>query len=135
MGAQVFPEHGSFNTGSLPGLDVNIERESIYSSTIYTSASGKEQRTSWWASPRFRYNLTYNVLRTYVSAPAPWDSDSEIGVVLQFLDDHLGPYDSFLFQDPYDGIQRTVRFESDTLTIQQVVKGVWQVKFSLLSLK
>jgi hypothetical protein len=127
MGSQVFPQ--------LPGLDIQVQRESIYSTKIYTSASGEEQRTSWWPTPRFRYQLRFNFLRTSVAAPAPWQADSEAGVILQFLDDHRGAWDSFVFADPYDGVQRQVRFEQDTLVIQQVVGGVWEASFSLISLK
>lgn len=117
---------------SLPGVDINVERETIYSTTTRTSVSGKEYRTSWQASPRYRYKLKFN-LRTAWSAPSPFGAYNEVSVVQAFLDTHLGSWDSFLYTDPYSGSQVRVRFERDNLNLKQELTGAWSCSFNLIS--
>lgn len=125
MSSSVFP--------SLPGLDIQVERESFYKTTIHEAASGREDRTAWMATARYRYRLQVNVARTAVTAPAPWAAYSEPAILLKFLDDHKGAQDSFLYDDPYSGTQTRVRFQDDSLTIAQVASGMWSCEFKLVS--
>lgn len=127
MSNSVFP--------SLPGTDITVDRETIYSTQVRTSVSGKEQRTSWQGTPRYRYRLKFNVLNTARTAPSPWAAYDEAAIVQKFMDDHLGAWDSFLFNDPYSGVQTRVRFESDSLVLRRVVSGIWEASTSLLSVK
>jgi len=117
----------------LPGWDVKRTADPTYSTKVYTSVSGQEQRAKWWPAPRIRYTVTINAARTAAAAPAPWAAYSEIGVVRYFQDTHFGSWDSFLFNDPYDGTQRQVRFDRDEIKTEQVVPGVWQVSFDLIT--
>ena len=125
MSSNVFP--------SLPGLDIAVEREAFYKTTIHETASGKEDRTAWQSAARYRYRLKFNVTRTSVTAPAPWAAYSEPAILLKFLDDHKGAQDSFLFDDPYSAVQTRVRFQSDTLRITQLASGMWACDFELVS--
>jgi phage-related protein len=127
MSNNVFP--------SLPGLDINVEREVIYRDTTHEVQSGKEYRTRWWSTPRYRYKLKFSVLRNSVNAPAPWAAYSEIAILLNFFDVHAGSWDSFLYNDPYDGTQVRVRFEQDSLPTTQVTSGIWECSFSLITVK
>ncbi|MEY2668868.1 MAG: hypothetical protein RJA59_1506 [Pseudomonadota bacterium] len=120
MSSNLFP--------SLPGLDVKVSREPRYSTQVYESVSGREVRVSWRTQPRIRYTLRFNFARTYTQAPAPYTSYSEMGVLLSFLDTHLGSFDSFLYADPYTGSQVRVRLVEDSLKMTQVVSGIWAVE-------
>lgn len=127
MSDSVFP--------SLRGADVAVEREPFYRTSVYETVSGKEQRVSWDASPRYRYRVRFNVLRDDRAAPAPWAAYSEVGTVLKFLDDHKGSFDSFLFNDPLTGSQVRVRLEEDSLTIKRIVNHLWSAEVSFVSVK
>jgi hypothetical protein len=124
MSNSVFPD--------LPGLDVAVQLEPTYRTTVHETVAGKEYRTAWGVGKRFRYRLRFNVLREAVSAPAPWAGYNEKTVVEKFHDDHLGSFDSFLFTGP-DGVQRRVRFASDTLTFVRIVSGLWELEAELVS--
>jgi phage-related protein len=125
MSSSVFP--------SLPGIDIAVERESFFKTTIHETASGKEDRTAWMNTPRYRYRVAFNVLRTSVTAPSPWGAYSEPGVIINFLDAHKGAQDSFLFDDPYTAVQTRVRFQEDSLNIKQIASGFWECSFELVS--
>ena len=127
MSSNVFP--------SLKGYDVQVTREVFYSNDVHEAISGKETRISFWSTPRYRYRIKVNFARAATSAPAPWAAYSEPAILFKFLDDHLGRNDSFLFNDPYDSVQRAVRFEEDTLSMTRVVDQVWSCELTLVSVK
>lgn len=127
MSDQLFPS-------SLPGLDIKVEREPVYATTVHQSTSGKEVRVGWQLVPRYRYTLTLNLLRSNVAAPAPDQAQTETGIVEKFFRDHRGQLDSFLFLDPYSGTQVRVRFASDTLAWERLADGMWTIrKLQLIS--
>lgn len=80
---------------SLPGLDATISREPYSDTSIQTTQSGRELRSTWWTYPRYRYKLTFSFLR---SAAAYLEFQKVFGFVAR----HAGQFDSFLFQDPED---------------------------------
>lgn len=125
MSSSVFP--------SLAGLDVKVERSTLYKTTVHETTSGKEDRTSWMPSPRYRYALSFNVLRESENAPSPWQAQTEVGVVLKFFNDHFGQGDSFMYADPYSGTSTQVRFVEDSLKITAVTPDIWECKFELIS--
>lgn len=126
MSNNVFPS-------TLPGIDIAVEREAFYATTIHETASGLEDRTAWQPTARYRYGVRVNVVRNSTMAPAPWGAYSEPAILLKFLDDHQGAKDSFLFDDPYSGTQTRVRFVEDSLSITQVASGMWSCTFRLVS--
>jgi hypothetical protein len=119
MSSLVFPK--------LTGQRIEVGYEPSYSTTIHTSASGKEQRTSWRSAPRRTFTISYKYLRNNVAAPSPYGANSETGVVLSFLDTHKGAWDSFLLPDPMGGSNVRVRFVEDSLEFEQIVSGSWRL--------
>jgi hypothetical protein len=114
----------------LPGVDIKIERTPIYSTAVLEAQSGKEQRASWWSAPRYKYVVQVNFMRS--NGP---DGDEGYRLI-DFLDQHAGRFDSFLLDDPYDGVQRRVRFDDDALLTARVLDGVWEaLKIALISVK
>lgn len=129
MSSSVFPMN-------LPGLDISVEREPAYATTIHTSSSGKETRATWQSTPRYLYRLKFNGLRANTQAPAPNAAHTETAIVLKFLDDHKGAWDSFLFTDPYDNTQRTVRLVEDSLRMRRITSTWWAIdSLELISVK
>lgn len=112
---------------ALPGLNIRVARQPRYATEVYESVSGRECRVSWRTQPRIRYTLTFSFLRTFIQAPAPFTSYSETGVILAFLDQHLGALDSFLYADPYTGAWVRVRLVEDSVEMVQLAVGFWEV--------
>lgn len=111
---------------TLEGLDVAVEREPEYATTIHESVSGREDRTSWWAAPKYRYNLKFNYLR---------QSANEVSALLDLHAASSGSLKTFTYTDPYDGVTRDCRFSRDGLRIVRIVDGVWQCEVEIVSVK
>lgn len=123
MSDQLFPL-------DLPGFAIGVRRTTVYATTVLESQSGVEQRGSWWSGPRYRYELTLNFARQ--RGPTA----DEVATLTTFLDDHAGRMDSFLFNDPLDGEQRRVRFDTDELELSRFADGIWEgKKIELISVK
>lgn len=119
---------------SLPGLDIAVEREEMYDTSIHKTVSGKEQRVSWSSTPIYRYVLKFNVLRRDVNAPAPNAAYDEAEVIIGFLETYKGAYGTFPFVDPFTGTTMTVRMQ-DNLKIKQVYNNGWEGELVLQSVK
>lgn len=121
MSNSVFPD--------LPGLDIKVARKPIFNTKVLDSPSGKEQRGRFQQTPRYQYGLSFNFLR----ADPPL---AELQTLVDFFEAHYGRWDSFLLDDPYDGVQRRVRFVRDDLDARQFLHQVWEVKrLELISVK
>lgn len=123
MSSNVFP--------LLPLRKRESQRTPFYATSVFTTESQVEQRFSHQATPRFRYRLRYT-LRGSKAAPSPWQAYYETAIVQKFVDDHRGEWDSFLFDDPWDAVQRRVRFDGMP-QFTQLVSGVWDVEIGLVS--
>ena len=124
MSALVFP--------SLPGLKVDLSRAENYSTKVFTTVSGKEQRIKWTSTPRYSWELNFELLRSTVMAPAPYAAMSEVACLHYFLDQHYGSWDSFIFNDPYSGTQVRVRFVEDTLTVKKLDSQRWSANIKII---
>jgi len=120
---------------TFPGLDVSVKRTPIFETSVQKSRSGKELRASWSATPRYVYKLKFNVLRSVAAL-------QEVQTLMTFFETHRGRWDSFLFNDPYDGAQRRVRFDQDKLEAERIAMNTvsggghtWQVTVDLISVK
>lgn len=113
MSNSVFP--------SFAGLKMNVRRAPVFATKVQTSPSGKEVRGVFQSTPRYRYVLDMEFLRTAVNG-------NEVTTLLNFLETHKGSWDSFLFNDPLTGSQVRVRFEEDELEVEQFASGFWSVK-------
>ena len=57
---------------SLPGLAIDVKRNVLTSTVVQPASSGKEQRASFWSSPRYEWELTFNFLRQASFSPNTW---------------------------------------------------------------
>ncbi|MFS1523789.1 Bro-N domain-containing protein [Microbulbifer sp. 2304DJ12-6] len=79
--------------------------------------------------PRYKYRLRYEFLRS--DPPL-----QELQQLVQFFEDHYGRWDSFYFDDPYDGVRRRVRFFRDNLDVERFLVQLWELKsLELISVK
>lgn len=115
MSNSVFPE--------FMGFDIKVSRKEIYSTLVQSPASGKELRAALWSTPRYRYSLNLNFVRQ--SGFSVNTLVDEVAILNAFFEAHLGTWDSFLFNDPVDGVQRRVRFVSDELSLERIANLVW----------
>ena len=121
---------------NLPGLDVKVKRAPIFKTGVQEAHSGKELRAKFWSAPRYRYTVTFNFLRQ-------GKNGDEAKTLLDFFEAHAGRFESFLFDDPKDGVQRRVRFDMDELELEKFLEGTvsgggktWEGKtVKLISLK
>jgi hypothetical protein len=114
-----------FPIASIPGLDPKIIRIPIYSTGVQRHPTAKEWRVKWWLSPRYRYEMTFNFMRK-----SPSD---EAKLLTDFVTAHRGKLDNFLLDDPYDSVQRRVRFDSDDVEIERIFDGVWKATITMIS--
>lgn len=113
---------GTFPT--LPGLNIAIKRTEIYSTLVQPGATGKEQRASFQATPRFQFDLTFNFFRQAAfSAQTVFD---ELSSLQTFFETQKGQWDTFNFTDPVDSTVRTCRFAQDTMDIERIVYLCWK---------
>jgi uncharacterized protein (TIGR02217 family) len=75
----------------LPGRAWPITRTAIYKTDKHEAVSGRELRIARWAYARYRWALTYEVMR---------ESMSELQAVAGLYGACLGSYDTFLWKDP-----------------------------------
>ena len=116
-----------------PGLDIKIKRGENYSTMVQTSASGKELRGTFWSTPRYHYEMTFNFLRQ--EAFSALTLADEIKALRDFFESVLGQWGAFYLIDPLDGISRKVRFEQDSLDLEQVFFQLWSSSLKFVSLK
>jgi uncharacterized protein (TIGR02217 family) len=111
---------------SLKGFDIKVKRQTIWSTLVQTSASGKEQRARFWTTPRWYWELTVNFLRqSGFSANTTYD---ELAKLQTFFNSVCGQWDSFLFVDPVNGTPSNVSFgtgDAATTSFQLVDNEGW----------
>jgi hypothetical protein len=81
---------------TLPGLKWDIVRSPVFKTGIYEALSGAERRIRHRPSPKRRIEMAYEVLREY-------SGNTDLKTLVGFYIARSGPWDSFLFHDPYDG--------------------------------
>lgn len=79
---------------SLPGVSISVTKTPMWSTKVHTSASGREQRGSYYSSPRYKISLKYEILRSGALA--------EFQNLIGFFNARRGSFESFLWQDPED---------------------------------
>jgi phage-related protein len=117
MSDSVFP--------SFPLLGRAMTRTPFYRTKIQMNGAEGELRVRRRSAARYRYHLSIDLLRQA-------GAFTEVQQILDFLDQHKGAWDSFLFTDPYDGAQRRVRFDSDELELTWEANGAWSAKTVVL---
>lgn len=80
---------------SLPGLMWPFRRTPVWNTTVATTPSGREWRSTATAYPRYRYALQYEFLRTEAAY-------AEFQALFGFFNARRGGFDTFLFLDPED---------------------------------
>ncbi|MBT9165865.1 MAG: hypothetical protein DDT25_00527 [Chloroflexi bacterium] len=88
MSNEVFPS-------ALVGLRYPVRRIPIWRTRVQEAESGKETRIAFWSYPRFRWQLSYEVLRSD-------DGFAEKQTLIDFFMLRRGQHDDFLFFDPLD---------------------------------
>lgn len=114
---------------SLPGLDIAVKRTIAWSNAKQIGTSGKEQRAAFWSTPRYQYELTFNVLRQIGFSPNT--IQDEVAILTGFFNSMQGSFGSFNFTDPTDSVTRLCRFDQDTLDLEQIVFLAWKGGSSL----
>lgn len=80
---------------TLPGLMWPIKRTPVWNTSIKTTPSGREWRSTEVTCPRYRYGLKYEFLRNAVAY-------GEFQALFGFFNARRGRFDTFLFLDPDD---------------------------------
>jgi hypothetical protein len=113
MSAATFP--------SLPGV-ICEGRAPFFGTQVQQAVTGAELRVKR-RDVGYRYTLTVRWLR-------PWLGEDD--TLYQFFVARNGSWDSFLFTDPVDSVQRAVRFADDDLDLE-FKDGVWSGSIELVT--
>lgn len=98
MTLSIFPNN-------LIGITFKGNKTPVFSSRVLTARTGKEQRTSNWFYPKWRFELTYDCIRE--------ETGDELNVLAGFILKHRGQQAAFYYHDQYD----------DTVTSQAIGVG------------
>lgn len=79
---------------TLPGRAWPRKRAPVWKTTIKATPSGREWRSASMLTPRYRYTLQYNFLRSNAAL--------QYQTLFAFFNARSGSFDSFLFRDPDD---------------------------------
>lgn len=96
MSNYVFPS-------ALPGVAISFTRSAETDVKIQRAVSGKEYRSTWQASPLYRYTLNFEFVRSAAAY-------AELQSLASFWARHFGQLDSFLFTDPEDNAVTAMGF-------------------------
>lgn len=89
MTLQIFPSN-------LPGIEWNVKKTPIFSTRVLTSRSGMEYRAANWSYGKYRWQLSYAVLRQNRGGL------TELQELLGFCLARQGMFEDFLYSDPTD---------------------------------
>lgn len=93
---------------ALPGLDIAVRRSVLTSTGTQSATTGKEQRVSWWSTPKYEFELTFNALRQLTGNFTV--AQDEAQVLSNFFLAQLGQFSTFLFADPINSTATAVNF-------------------------
>lgn len=79
----------------LPGLNWSVVKTPIWKTKIQTAVSDRELRASYFTYPRWKFSLSFEVLR----AAAAY---SELQNLMAFFIKVRGSFDDFYYTDPFD---------------------------------
>ena len=102
---------------TLPGLEWNITRQPIWSTTKRQSVSGRQFRLANYSFPRYKYTMSFSVLRQY-------GAFTEFTQLVSLFNNVGGDFDSFLWTDPDDNAVTGAGFGvgNGTTTVFQLVR-------------
>jgi uncharacterized protein (TIGR02217 family) len=80
---------------SLAGLGFDVTRAPVWDTTVQQAISGKETRIAKLTYPRWKWDLTYSVLRSGAAF-------GELQQLAGFFNARQGMFDTFLYQDADD---------------------------------
>ena len=87
MSNAIFPQY--------VGLAWGIHKAPTWSTAVLTAVSGKELRAAYYVRPKWKFSLTYEVLRADLVR-------AELQSVMAFFNLRMGRFDSFLFKHNSD---------------------------------
>lgn len=103
---------------SFPGMTFPIRRSPIWSTLQQQSIGGQTPRFAQWSSPRYAYEIPFEVLRRF-------GAYAEIDQMLGFFNTAYGSANTFAFTDPTDNAVIDQNFGTGTgsLTTFQLVRS------------
>lgn len=104
---------------AFPGLKPVVRRTPEWKTTIAEAVNGEETAIALRAWPRWRYSLSYEVLRSQPSL-------QERAQLMAFFNKHRGRFDDFLFQDEEDNAVADQQFGTTdgVATLFQLVRPI-----------
>lgn len=117
MSALIFPS-------GLRGIGMEVKRTPVWSTLVQTSPSGKEVRTQFYSTPRWKYEIP--LLFARVSGFSAKTVQNEMAMIQSLYQSVRGMWDSFLYTDPW----------SNTAAQQSIGTGTGaQTTFQLLDIE
>lgn len=104
--------------------DYVFEEEVKFNTAISKFENGTEQRRSLWSTPLRKFKLVFKNRNS-----------TDLSTLTTLFTTKLGAYTSFLWTNPNDSTQYTVRFEDDSLPIKKKAYGIFDIEFNLVQVK
>lgn len=95
MSNSVFP--------TIAGVTMRVTKTPLWKTMKKESVSGREFRASFMLYPRYRFTLSFDLLRNTTAKP-------DLGNLVGFFNNMKGGYDSFLFSAPEDSTVANMSF-------------------------
>jgi uncharacterized protein (TIGR02217 family) len=86
-----------------PGCEWGRARVPLWSTAVRTAVSGREYRASNWSAPKWRYKISFEMLRSRDALP-------EMQAIAGLFNQLRGSYDTFLYRDADDHAADTQQF-------------------------
>lgn len=104
---------------ALPGIKPTVKRVPEWRTRITEAVNGQETRVAQRAWPRWRYTLSYEVLRSDAAA-------AERAQLMAFFNKHRGAFESFLYADEEDNAVTNQQFGTTdgSATLFQLVRPI-----------
>jgi phage-related protein len=104
--------------------DYVFEEEIKYSTAVSKFENGTEQRRALWSTPIRKFKLTFKNRNS-----------TDAGTLRTLFNAQLGALTPFLWTNPNDSVQYSVRFEDDSFSLRQKAYGIFDAEFNLVQVK
>jgi len=104
--------------------DFSLDSTQKFDTIVTEFENGFEQRRPRWGTSLKRWKFVYKN-RT----------STEIAALRTLFTTKKGRFSSWLWTDPTDSVQRTVRFDSDELTLSLKAYGVYDASIDVIEVK
>jgi phage-related protein len=104
--------------------DFTLPLTTAYKTLVSKFENGAEQRRAKWATPIRSWRLSFRN-----------KSQTDKDTLQTLFASKLGRYGTFLWTNPLDSVQYTVRFDTDELQVSEKAYQIYDIEFDLIEVR